>query len=627
MQNNKNNTPNFQFIEQDNTASVTTAPAGIVGIQGEFLRGPILDPSTIFFGWNQFKKIYGGFYPGSDAPLQVYRALQKGANVRINRVEHFTDLTNSNTLAAVKALLDDYYSITIEAGEWTMGQLMVTLNSPGNSGTVIADFVTDLPTSINALKAVMLADIPAIRTVQSFISISGVVTIIYTTSVDVTVLGTWSANGIPLNLPQQTFNDSVGITTLHNSPLFVPKLKYRGAAYNNAIFQIQNSSNGLPSCFNVVCFIMGEESHTTETYENLIINGFPTALESNYLSAISEGSLFDIEYIGTVGYPNPVGFLRPVNGRYRFGGGTNGIIVEADYVGTKEGGTGFHGFNDYDDMMQISAPAINTFSLALAGGEYAAIRKDLMYWAPVSGSLDFTEAVAAKQMMGIDNSYLTWIVGILEIKHPQTGVITTINPIGDILGIAATNDQNPEGGEWVSFMNEIKGRIIDCLSVTPNYGSAMKYDELNFLHQNGFNCVIQRRGKIMFWGNATAQSTNSITQKLNVRRLGIRMKKDLTAFAQKFLGEPNDIPTWFSMFVEVTPYLENLKDRRAYFSYKWEGDQNASNPNQLDINDPAQISFGKYKVKLTITPIAALGDFVIELNLDTAGQTVTATLV
>src|SRR5690606_27816686 len=58
--------------------------------------------------------------------------------------------------------------------------------------------------------------------------------------------------------------------------------KYAGAAYNNLRVRIADPSNGLTTqgFFDLIIYIEGDESYSTETYHNLQITGKPTAVNA-----------------------------------------------------------------------------------------------------------------------------------------------------------------------------------------------------------------------------------------------------------------------------------------------------------------------------------------------------------
>ncbi len=85
------------------TFSIAALLKGISFVEGITLRGPSSDPKDIITSWDQFEKLFGGLIPSSDFPLLCKRALERGAQLRVNRVVHYTDVSDSATTTAVKA--------------------------------------------------------------------------------------------------------------------------------------------------------------------------------------------------------------------------------------------------------------------------------------------------------------------------------------------------------------------------------------------------------------------------------------------------------------------------------------------------------------------------------------------
>ena len=88
---------------------------------------------------------------------------------------------------------------------------------------------------------------------------------------------------------------------------------------------------------------------------------------------------------------------------------------------------------------------------------------------------------------------------------------------------------------------------------------------------------------------------------------------------ERFIEEPCDILMFKQAYLVGKRIMDPLIPARAIFDYRWEGDQFADNPSQFKVNDPNDVSQGKYKVILYVKDIASLQEFTVDITLTPAG--------
>lgn len=97
------NADQVNFTDEDESASVSEPTTGISFLEGITRRGPYNDASTLITSLNQFRKIFGGQINTSDFPALCERILNAGGIIRVNRVGHYTTISDPSTLSPVKA--------------------------------------------------------------------------------------------------------------------------------------------------------------------------------------------------------------------------------------------------------------------------------------------------------------------------------------------------------------------------------------------------------------------------------------------------------------------------------------------------------------------------------------------
>lgn len=398
-----------------------------------------------------------------------------------------------------------------------------------------------------------------------------------------------------------------------SKPMFTLTSKGYGSDYNDLIVNISQASNGDAKSFDLIISAKTDGTLKTETYTNIKL---PTktmlAGESDYLKDVTNGSsLVDVNYKDLTAVP-----LTMTYDDYDFTGGLNGNAPTlSDYIGDSASDTGLHAFDNYDDSMQLTTFGFYDDDLNVAGSDYSFNRKDLQYYVWLGTGKK--EVLITRREKVTSNAYVTFIGGEGITTNVLTGERDKVNPIADIFNNIANSDSSY--GPWYAYDGPNRGILRRFIGLTDNYGTKAKLGDLDDLANRQINMVINRNGRTMLWGNFSGQTENTQLTQNSVVRLVIYMRKTLVPTMEEFISEPNVNSTWLRLYYVVLPFLNDLIDRRALISARWEGDQFISNPNQWKINKQADVQQGKYKVKLFITAISAIREIEIDLTLQDYG--------
>ena len=410
-------------------------------------------------------------------------------------------------------------------------------------------------------------------------------------------------------------------TTTLGKELFNIGAKYPGKDYNNIRVTTLKASNGLATHFNLlVTHVL--ESNLTELYTNLSIPVKTTSGEevnTGYLRQIELNSKLVRPVYGNLlnGGIESNGYLVPKFETMALGGGSDSVtpINSVDMIGSSASATGLYAFDEYEDSLQIFylLPAIPS-TVHVAANAYAANRDDLQYWLFLSAESKTKEAmIVERALLNINDKHTNIFTGYIKVTHPKTGIVVEQHALADIAGLAAQSDTNY--GTHFSFSGNKRGILKNVLGVAFNFGTAGRFNELNELAQNQINTVINRDSQIKLWGSCTSLKEDTQERFINVVRATMSIKKSLRPILEDYLEEPNDMSSWKLMYYQVKPYLDELVTKRALFSYRWEGDQNANSLQDLVTNDPADITNGKYKVRLFLSFIASMQEIEVTLTL------------
>lgn len=111
--------------EEPQIPSIPTLPSAVLLLEGVCERGPINDP-TLVTSFEEFVSIFGGFTTDADAAVAAYGFFYNGGQqCWVNRIVHYTDLTDVDAHAAVKAtkeLLNDGAASAASVGPGSLSE-------------------------------------------------------------------------------------------------------------------------------------------------------------------------------------------------------------------------------------------------------------------------------------------------------------------------------------------------------------------------------------------------------------------------------------------------------------------------------------------------------------------------
>lgn len=226
----------------------------------------------------------------------------------------------------------------------------------------------------------------------------------------------------------------------------------------------------------------------------------------------------------------------------------------------------------------------------------------------------------------IGNSmWVAYFAGGLKYYN-NSGIVVNSDILGTVIGLGDASAS--QAGVWKSFAGMNRGVIEDAHgSVSPNYGSPARYDDLDALATSYVNLAVVKKTRsmgtrTMLWHCFTSQIKQDSFKFLSIVRLVLYMKKNLRPILDSYLEEPNTFQTWNNIYLEVKPILDQLVNKEAITEYNWEGDQHASSYADLVVNNEADVRQGKYKAVLRFKEIVPLQEISMVLSIDKASSSV-----
>ena len=116
---------------------------------------------------------------------------------------------------------------------------------------------------------------------------------------------------------------------------------------------------------------------------------------------------------------------------------------------------------------------------------------------------------------------------------------------------------------------------------------------------------------IVIFGQKTLQSTPSALDRINVRRLMIFVKKEISRIAAQLLFEPNVGDTWKRFTNQAEPFLNNIKNQFGLDAFRVVLDETTTTPDLIDEN--------KIYAKIFLKPTKAVEFFAIDFVITNSG--------
>lgn len=301
-------------------------------------------------------------------------------------------------------------------------------------------------------------------------------------------------------------------------------------------------------------------------------------------------------------------------------GGDDGLsgLDDDDWIGNAASRIGLYAFDDIDDAFGLACPESTSPSVVAAGIAYCENREDMVFYCEPPSTVDAAdEAIDFRLGQGswshsaFNSSYGSMYFGRPKIRSAKTNEIVDISLVGDVFGVHAYSDAKSE--VWFAPAGLQRGRIPNTLGVHYNVGTPGRSSEMDDLVNNQINPIVDFSDEgTVIWGEQTLQRAPSALQSLHIRRLLIYMRKALLKINRIYLFEPNDPVTWRRVFNLIDPWMADLLNRRAFYEYLIQCDQDAKSIDDAILNTPERIDRGEFTCRIYIKPTRTLKYFGIE---------------
>ena len=205
-------------------------------------------------------------------------------------------------------------------------------------------------------------------------------------------------------------------------------------------------------------------------------------------------------------------------------------------------------------------------------------REDAFFIGDVTDK-DDTISQATEQASSVDSNYVGTYYPWVKTIDRNTNKLTAVPPSVLMPGIYAANDAI--AAEWFAPAGLNRGGIVGAVSVL----NRLTHAERDTLYEGKVNPIAQFPGEgIVAFGQKTLQDKASALDRINVRRLLIKVKKYIASTSRYLVFEQNTAQTRSRFLNTVNPYLEGIQQRQGLYAFRVVMDETNNTPDVIDRN-------------------------------------------
>ena len=227
-------------------------------------------------------------------------------------------------------------------------------------------------------------------------------------------------------------------------------------------------------------------------------------------------------------------------------------------------------------------------------------RGDTFYIMDLSEGKQTMISTVTGTAQGMDTNYAAVYYPWVRIIDSSTGKLTWVPPSVVMAGVIAFTDRVSH--EWFAPAGLLRGGLSDVIEAE----TRLTHDERDELYEGRVNPIASFPGQgVVVWGQKTLQGKPSALDRVNVRRLLIKLKKFIASSTKFLVFEQNTAATRNRFLNIVNPFLEQVQQNSGLSAFKVVMDDTNNTPDIVDRN----ILFGQIFIQPTRTAEFIILDF------------------
>ncbi len=207
-------------------------------------------------------------------------------------------------------------------------------------------------------------------------------------------------------------------------------------------------------------------------------------------------------------------------------------------------------------------------------------------------------------------AFFPWVL----IRDSATSNLVWVPP--SIAALGTFSSSQKQTAVWFAPAGFNRGGLSNGSAGLPVVQASLKLTskERDRLYEANINPIATFPSEgIVVFGQKTLQVTRSALDRINVRRLMIYIKKEISRMATTVLFDPNVEVTWKRFLQQADPFLKGVQTRFGITEYKLVLDNTTTTPDLVDRN----IVYAKVLIK----PTRAIEFFAIDFVIASSGAT------
>ena len=197
------------------------------------------------------------------------------------------------------------------------------------------------------------------------------------------------------------------------------------------------------------------------------------------------------------------------------------------------------------------------------------------------------------------STYWPWV----QISDSQTGTLRWVPPSSVLAGIYSFNDKI--AAPWFAPAGLNRGGLDTVIQAARK----LTHSNRDTLYESNVNPIATFPGQgVVVWGQKTLQKKASALDRVNVRRLMIKVKKFIAASSRFLVFEQNNSQTRERFLNIANPYLEQVQSQSGLNAFRVVMDETNNSSDMVDRN----ILYGQIFVQPTRTAEFIVLDFTVQ---------------
>jgi len=199
------------------------------------------------------------------------------------------------------------------------------------------------------------------------------------------------------------------------------------------------------------------------------------------------------------------------------------------------------------------------------------------------GSVDTT--VTALKARALNTSYACCYYPWVRVNDSESGSPLWMPPSVVALGTMASSQEKSD--VWFAPAGFNRGGLTDGASglQVVDVREKLTQPQRDKLYENNINPIASFPSEgIVIYGQKTLQITPSALDRINVRRLMIHLKKEISGISSRILFDQNLKVTWARFLGQVRPFLENVQTNFGLADFRVVLDEKTTTADLIDRN-------------------------------------------